>query len=396
MRDTFEGGCVADEARPYGQWHELYHEVVSTNLCTGCAACIMACPRDVLEYDTTTYHPFNFEGSTTFDDCIHGERGCDICTKACPRFRAWEIESDTALFGRARTTDEVIGVYRDIYLVRANDGAIFEAGQDGGLVSALLIWGLENGKIDGALTSKLSEKRVWDAEPCVVTNRDEVLASAGSRYTYAANPLAMREAEARGLKNLALVGMSCQASINGTLSARNVNKYRRKIQLVIGLLCSKSFSYDGLTEAITEKYGLPYDDLAKVNIKGKFQMWKRSTGEEVDIPLKELHPVTREGCKLCPDFAAEHADISTGGLGQGDGWTLTIVRTERGAEWMQGLLDAGWITMRPGSEDPKAVELMRKLAAKSRLRWPEGGNGNGAPRAIPAEYEPKPGAAPAH
>jgi coenzyme F420 hydrogenase subunit beta len=392
---------MTDGDKPYGQWKELYHEVVSTNLCTGCAACIMACPRDVLDYDVKSYHPFNFEDSTPFDDCIHGQRGCDICTKACPRFRAWEIESDVALFGRARATDEVIGVYRDIYLVRSNDEKIFEAGQDGGLVSALLIWGLESGKIDGALTSKLSTQRLWDAEPCVVTTRDEVLASAGSRYTYAANPMAMKEAETRGLKNLALVGMSCQASINGTLSARNVNKYRKRIQLVIGLLCSKSFTYEGLTHQIENVYGIPLDDVAKVNIKGKFQLWRRSTGEEVDIPLKELHQFTREGCKLCPDFAAEHADISTGGLGQSDGWTLTIVRTERGAEWMQGLLDAGWITMRPGSDDPKAVELMRKLAAKSRARWPVSGNGivsgsgAAAPRAIPPEYEPKPGA-PAH
>ena len=50
----------------------------------------MACPRDVLDYKHEEYHPFNFEDTTPFDDCIHGQRGCDICTKACPRFRAWE------------------------------------------------------------------------------------------------------------------------------------------------------------------------------------------------------------------------------------------------------------------------------------------------------------------
>jgi len=376
--------------RAYGQWKELYHEVVSTNLCTGCAACIMACPRDVLDYELASYHPFNTEESTAFDDCIHGQRGCDICTKACPRFRVWEVECDEALFGRARNPDEVFGVYRDVLLVRANDAAIFEAGQDGGLVSALLIWGLEHGKIDGALVSKVSQERIWDAEPCVVTTREEVLATAGSRYTYAANPLAMKEAEQRGLRNLALVGMSCQASINGTLSARNVAKYRRRIGIVIGLLCSKSFTYDGaMVGKIQNELGIPLEDVAKVNVKGKFILWRRSTGEQVDIPLKEMHQFTREGCKLCPDFAAEHADISTGGLGQSDGWTLTVVRTERGSEWIKELVDAGWITVRPGSEDPAAIALMGKLSAKQRKRWP---SDLPAGRLAPATLPPTDGA----
>ncbi len=385
---------MADPAmeRPYGQWRELYHEVVTTNLCTGCAACVMACPRDVLGYDhSSTYHPFNIETSTAFDDCIHGQRGCDICTKACPRFRIWEVECDTALYGRARRPDEVIGIYRDIYLVRASDDGIFEKGQDGGLVSALLIWGLETGRIDGALVSKLSDDpaRPWDALPAVATTRDEVLATAGSRYTYSANPLAMKEAEARGLKNLALVGMSCQASINGTLSARNVAKYKRRIAITIGLLCSKSFTYDGMMVGkIQTELGIPLTDITKVNVKGKFILWRESNGEQVDIPLKDCHPFTREGCKLCPDFAAEHADISTGGLGQLDGWTLTIVRTERGAEWLQGLLDAGLVTVRPGAEDPNAVALMEKLSAKSRKRWPKALAGA---RSAPGDQRPEEG-----
>lgn len=384
-------GVPDDGDRPYGQWKELYHEVVTTGLCTGCAACVMACPRDVLGYDhEKTYTPFNVEDSTPTDDCVHGQRGCDICTKACPRFRIWEVECDEALFGRARTADEVFGIHKEVLLVRATAPEILSAGQDGGLVSALLIYGLENGLIDGALVSAFSTERTFDAVPAVATTREEVLATAGSRYTYSANPLAMKEAEKRGLKNLALVGMSCQASINGTLSARNVAKYKRRIGLVIGLLCSKSFDYDGLmTGKIEQEMGIPLSDVAKVNVKGKFQIWLRSTGEEIDIPLKDCHPYTRTGCKLCPDFAAEHADISTGGLGQSDGWTLTIVRTERGVEWMRTVQEAGWVETRPGSEDEAAIALMRKLSARSRKRWPGDGNPQHAAPGIVPDEEPK-------
>jgi coenzyme F420 hydrogenase subunit beta len=367
------------------QWRELFHEVVETNLCTGCAACVMACPRDVLDYDhAETYHPFNVELSTAADDCVHGQRGCDICTRACPRFRDWEVECDQALFGRAREPEEVTGVRRGVFLARATDPAVLTAGQDGGLVSALLVWGLETGRIEGALTSRLSATRTWDGEPFLATTRDEVLEAAGSRYTYAANPLAMREAERRGLKRLALVGMSCQASINGTLQARRVNKYARRIEITLGLLCSKSFAYAGLSQVITEDYGVPLDDIAKVNIKGRFQVWRRSTGEQIEIPLKQLRQATREGCKLCPDFAAEHADIATGGLGQRDGWTLAVVRTQRGEDWMRQAEAAGVITVRPGEEDPAALALMAKLAARSRERWPADLTGDqAAPRMLP-------------
>ena len=375
---------MAGSDRDRTQWRELFHEVVATNLCTGCAACVMACPRDVLEYDhSETYHPFNVELSTAADDCVHGQRGCDICTRACPRFRDWEVECDQALFGRARQADEVSGIRRGVFLTRAADPEVLEAGQDGGLVSALLIWGLETGRVEGALTSRLSSTRLWDAEPFLATNRTEVLEAAGSRYTYAATPLAMAEAEGRGLKRLALVGMSCQASINGTLQARRVNKYARRIEITLGLLCSKSFAYDGMRQVITE-YGVPLEDVAKVNIKGRFQLWRRSTGELVEIPLKRMQEATREGCRLCPDFAAEHADIATGGLGQRDGWTLAVVRTQRGEDWLREAEAAGVIAVRPGEEDPAALALMAKLAAHSRGRWPVGPSGDrAAPRMLP-------------
>ena len=107
-----------------------------------------------------------------------------------------------------------------------------------------------------------------------------------------------------------------------------------------------------------------------MNIKGRLQIWMHD-GAYHEVPLKECHAWTREGCKKCPDFAAEHADISTGGIGAFNDWTLTIVRTEAGREVMDGMLAEGWIDVRPGDDDPGAIELLHKLARKQRSRWPD-------------------------
>jgi coenzyme F420 hydrogenase subunit beta len=358
------------------QWAELYDEVITSGLCTGCAGCVIACPHDVIGYkhEAGGYKPFHLEDELGPSDCGHGQKGCTSCTRACPRFRNWETEADEHLFGRTRTEEEVSGIYRDILLIRASDERVYENGQDGGLVSAILIWCLENNIIDGALVSMLEGAGGWKAIPGVATNVEEVLASAGSRYTYSANTMAYDEAIEKGLSDLALVGMSCQTSIAPVMWHRKVGKVSKPIKLNIGLLCSKSFDDSLFDELFWLKYGLPKDDIAKMNIKGVFQVWMKN-GDYHEIPLKECHAWTREGCNYCPDFAAEHADISTGGIGNETDWTLTVVRTELGRAIIQAMMKDGVIDTRPGDDDPAAVALMHRLAEKSRKRWPEWANG---------------------
>ena len=76
------------------------------------------------------------------------------------------------------------------------------------------------------------------------------------------------------------------------------------------------------------------------------------------------------GLQALPDFAAEHADISTGGIGKDNDWTLTIVRTELGEEVIDRMIADGTIIARPAQEDEVAMKLLRTLSIVSRRRWP--------------------------
>jgi len=364
------------------QWKELFSEVVTSGLCTGCAACVVACPHDVLDYESKNgvYKPWHLDIDGGRDNCTHGETGCTLCTRACPRFRNWESEIDTHKFARERTDDEVYGI-GDVLLAKSTDASILDNGQDGGVVSTLLIYALENDIIDAALVSGLEgDGTTWRAEPRVATTRQDVLDTAKSRYTYSPNLLAYPKAVEAGAERIALVGMGCMASAPGAMQSRKAGKIARRLGFTIGLLCSKTFDDAIFEELFEAKYNIKRADIKKMNIKGVFQIWTND-GEFHEVPLKEAHAFTREGCTHCPDFAAEHADISTGGIGAFGDWTLVIVRTDKGRELISALKEKGLIETRPGDDDPGAVALLHKLAQLSRKRWPV--EANPGPRRIP-------------
>jgi coenzyme F420 hydrogenase subunit beta len=354
------------------QWRELFSEVVTSGLCTGCAACVIACPHPVLDYNAEggVYKPFHLEIDGGPEDCTHGQKGCTMCTRACPRFRNWESEIDVQRFARERDAQEVYGV-GDVVLAKATDETLVENGQDGGFVSALLIYALEHDLIDAALVSGLEgDGSSWRAVPTVARTKDDVLATAKSRYTYSANLLAYEEAVEGGAERIGLVGMGCMASAPGAMQARKAGKVARRLSLTIGLLCSKTFDDSIFEELFEAKYDIKRENITKMNIKGVFQLWTKDGGY-FEVPLKEAHAYTREGCTQCPDFAAEHADLSTGGIGAFGDWTLVVVRTDLGRQLMSDMKEHGLIETRPGDDDPGAVALLQKLARVSRRRWPE-------------------------
>ncbi len=353
-------------------WKDLFREIVATDVCCGCAACVLVCPHHVLDYDYSMEKPFQTDVQRP-DGCSHGDKGCELCALACPRLDheagiwRWNWpQLEEQLFGRTRKPDEVFGVARDVVVAQAADADVLAAAQDGGVGSALILHGLETGTLDGAAVSAYDGQQM--TSPRLVRTRDEVLGTARSRYTYCPTPLALTEAKKLRLRKLALVGVSCEISAAPKMEASGLRTWSNRIALTVGLMCSETFLPEPfLEQKLQGDYGIDISKVQKINIKGRVVV-TMDDGHDVDIPLKECRPMARDwGCPFCPDFGAEHADISLGGLGM-EGWSMVVIRTERGEEFWRSMVEAGQVNTRPASEEPAAYDLMGRLAKRQRRR----------------------------
>jgi len=363
----------------------LMNDVVAYGSCTECAMCVVVCPYGVIQYiegkPRQTARP-----NMPQDYCVVTETiGCDVCAQVCPRLPPMYRTLDEQVFGRAgKPAEASFGVYEEIYAVRAGDQRILSACQDGGLVTAILVWGLETGYLDGAVVCGPGSKPCL-AEPRIVDDFEDLLRCAGSWYTYSPNPHALAKIENTPYKRLGFVGTSCQitpilkSQLQGdeVLRAQNAKQAGHQLQklkaagerveLTIGLLCCEVFSYQGLMAGkIQGEMGIPLESIRKFNVKGKVLIYTKD-GRVLELPLKDAKAFQRPECRYCADFAAEHADISAGGVGM-MGWTVTIVRSSKGKAVMDALIESGRVEARRMDENENSLKILRRLAAKSRSR----------------------------
>lgn len=334
-------------------FEDSLEEVVLTGKCTGCAACSVVCPLRSLNY---------LEGKPRLvDECT----ACGICAGVCPRYSFSWPDVERSVFGRERTQDEHFGIHRRMVVAQARDKTIRRVSQDGGLVTALIMFALENGLIDGAIVSGVDADRPFYPVPRLATTPQKVLECAGTRYSYSPNFLAFQEGIKQKLRSLAFVGTPCQIQALRRIEMFPLKKYANSLKLTIGLMCTECFTYKGLIEKyLQNELGINPRDIIKINIKGRVLVTTKS-GEIETIPLKKAKEYTNPSCTLCSDFSAELADISAGGLGL-SGWTFTILRTQRGEELFERAVEKEQISTRPIEEEKRALELMIRLSQRKR------------------------------
>ena len=330
--------------------NSLLTEVVETGKCASCGTCVITCPFGCLEL------------AKGKPNLVKECKVCGICAQACPRYNWTMAKAEDFVFGKIRNPEEVFGVYRRIAIAQAKPGDIQKARQDGGAATAMLVAALQNGLIDGAVVSGKSQEKPFLPVPILATTAEKIIESAGTKYSCSSTLLALPEVIKQKKTQIAFVGTPCQINAVRKMQMSGVKKFSAPIKYLVGLMCSECFDYEGLMEThIKGKLGINLNDITKMNIKGK--MLVTTSAGTTAIPLADIKPYVRMSCSVCEDFSSELADVSVGGLGL-DGWTFTIIRTEKGEELFTNAEKAGFLESKPVEEGAFSKALLLKLTKK--------------------------------
>jgi coenzyme F420 hydrogenase subunit beta len=227
------------------------------------------------------------------------------------------------------TKDENLGVYSDLFSAKSGLN-----GQDGGIVTALLINGLKEDIFDSAIV--VQRKEGYNAEVVIAEDADEVMAARGTKYLKVSIMPKLRELINQGKKKIAVVCTPCEVraarKIQQTLKHDSPN-----VEItIIGLFCLEAFNPAKLKEEIKRLLAIDLDKAEKTQIhKGKFTVQLEE--KEYSCKIRDLIQAAEKGCHYCDDFTSRLADISVGSVGSQSGYSTVIVRSEVGEKLLEGL-----------------------------------------------------------
>ncbi len=324
----------------------LIQEVQKPGFCHRCGGCVTFCTA--VNYGALKIDADGNPGYADIEKCIE----CGLCYAICPEID--ELEEETR---RLVSWSAPLGRVFETTVARATDPDIRDQGTDGGVVTALLVHLFDAGRIDGAIVTR--QVSSFQREPFLATTREEILNSAGfhfdtshgmkdfsDRYLTYSSIEELRPMLSKGLRRVAFVGTPCQIKSIRKMQAMEIVP-SEAIATCFGLFCSGNYHFGAeQRELIASMGGFSWDHVVKINVKDDFLVHLQD-GSMVSIELNKLESMKRVACRYCPDYAAEFADISFGGVGAEHGWTTVFTRSPLGravlAEAREGAVeDFSW------------------------------------------------------
>ena len=328
-------------------------------LCTACGACAGICPSNAIQIKVNTAGYLLAEINE--DLCSH----CRKCVNVC---RSNPENRPTLEF-----TDIFHGNCLAGYVGYAADPLIRKKSQSGGIVTALLCYLVQSGRIDGAIVNNFN-KNTQRPKVTFVTSKEDIIAGCGSYYAQSSVVKTLLEIPPE--KNTATVVLGCQA-----MSLQLIREKYPKVQFptyIIGLICAGQYSGSMIDDLIgqtpcnakkVEEFrfrdkcvGWPGDVHFSAE---KEDYWLQKEIRHALKPVYELHR-----CIACFDQMNIFSDIVCGdpwGIShkqQAEGHTVVIARTEKGERLLEDAVRDGVIIL----ESLQPEEILRGQTVDGRQK----------------------------
>lgn len=307
----------------------LIQEIQKPGFCHHCGGCVTFCAA--INYGALEMDEDGKPRYADIEKCIE----CGLCYAICPEID--DLEAETK---RQVSWSEPMGRIIETTVLRASDKKTLAKATDGGVVTGLLLHLFDRGRIDGAIVTQQVD--AFQRRPHLATTREEILEAAGFYFDTSHGMEAFSDdyqthssieefdpMVKKGLNRVALVGTPCQIKAVRRMQVLGVVP-SDTIKYCLGLFCSGNFIFgQAEQQRIAELGQFTWDAVKKINIKENLMVHLKS-GDTKTIELDELDTMKRYACRYCPDYSAEYADVSFGGIGADEGWTTIITRTAIG------------------------------------------------------------------
>jgi len=341
---------------PIEQFFEPVSIVFNAGVCCQCGWCSAICPVNAIEVTADTLEIDN-------DACMK----CGLCFSVCPRsFTIDQAYKSIKKLDKSLNWSDKTGAYINAYSASTTKDDIKKVRQDGGIVTSILEYLLENNLVDAIVAVQHSEE-LWRPEPVIIEKVKDLYKTGGTKY--ANSPSLTIIDQCKKYEKLAFVGVPCmmKALEKGAMFPSGL-PFFKNIKYKIGLFCMEAFPYDRIINLAAEQFNKDIKELTKMNIGGGKFIINLKSGEQMDVPLKEVQKYARDNCHYCEDLTSDYADISVGSIGSQDGWSSVITRSKEADKLYNDIVKAGLIESKSLKDVKPGQFLVEKIGGIKRKK----------------------------
>ncbi|WP_333811252.1 Coenzyme F420 hydrogenase/dehydrogenase, beta subunit C-terminal domain [Timonella senegalensis] len=321
--------------------------VVENDQCSGCGACAALFPTLGMELDRSGFLRPDLSRIGELGD-LDDSNLLEKFENICPGL---QVEMPPVV----NNVHPVFGTYVSSWVAWATDGEVRSKGSSGGVITALNDWMLSTGKVTSVSAVQSDSSAPTRAVPVVISRKEDVLGSAGSRYqpvasctgdanvgAFTGKPCEVyaqkKLDQSTGIERASYMSFFCA----GTPSQRATDKLIGELGGTVESTRELKYRGDGWPGNFVIK-----DEGGTERSRSYHDSWGAVLGRDLQYR-----------CKVCVDGTGEHADIAVGDFWHADergyplfedaeGRSVVLARTQRGDDLLRRAVEAGVIEGEP-------------------------------------------------